>query len=139
MVSQFWSNLPSVMAYLLIVELVGVTTALTAMFASVMFHKTATSLMTTYLVIVGLFAGPVAIQFFAETFLRGGAAVAWSDWLGLASPFAGIFNVPLAIEPYPRPGDWTLYAGYIGFTLLYNVALAACIIWLFTARWRVSE
>ena len=139
MVSQFWSNLPAVVAYLVVVELVGVTTALTAMFASVIFHKTATSLMTTYLVIVGLFAAPVAIQYFAETFLGGGAAVGWSEWVGLASPFTAIFNVPLAIEPFPRAGDWMLYFGHVGFTLIYNAALAGCIMWLFTVRWRVSE
>jgi len=139
MVSQFWSNLPSVLAYLVIVELVGVTTALTAMFTSVMFRKTATSLMTTYLVIVGLFAAPVAVQFFAETFLGGGPAVAWSQWLSLASPFAAIFNVPLTIESDPPSGDWKLYFGHLGFGLLYNTALAGCMIWLFNTRWRVSE
>jgi ABC-type transport system involved in multi-copper enzyme maturation permease subunit len=136
MVSQFWSNLTSVLAYLVVVELVGLTTALTAMFASVMFRKTATSLMTTYLVIVGLFAAPVAIQFFAATFLsvEGDAA-----WTGILSPFAAIFNVPLAIEPNPRAGDWTLYFGHVGFALIYNTALAGCMMWLFNTRWRVSE
>jgi ABC-type transport system involved in multi-copper enzyme maturation permease subunit len=139
MVSQFWSNLPAVVAYLAVVELVGVTTALTAMFCSVMFHKTATSLMTTYLAIVGLFAAPMAVQFFAVSFLGGGIAVAWSDALSLVSPFAAIFNVPLNIEPFPRDGSWPLFFGHIAFAILYNVGLAACIMWLFNVRWRVSE
>ena len=47
------------------------TTATIALFCSVMFRKTSSSLMTTYLVIVTLFTLPLAISFFANTFFEG--------------------------------------------------------------------
>ncbi len=63
-----WTNLFSVLAYLLIILVTCVTTAMTALLSSVVFRKTSVSLMTAYLVLVIGFATPEAMGFFAETF-----------------------------------------------------------------------
>ena len=52
-----------------IVAMTCLTTACLALFSSVFFKKTATSLMTTYLVIVLLFCAPLAMEFFASDVL----------------------------------------------------------------------
>ena len=60
MVSSYWNNLLSVGAYTLIVLLTCLNTALLALFCSVVFRKTSTSLMTTYLLIILLYCAPLA-------------------------------------------------------------------------------
>ena len=144
MVQSYWTNLHSVAAYLAIVAVTCLTTAMTALFCSVILRKTSTSLMTTYLLILILFCLPLAIQFFAE-----GILVNWSSpelqWVGLTSPFAAAFAVPLDMEVVASntetatAGNWLLVAGYLGFSLLWNGILLVLMIWLFNVRWRVSN
>ncbi len=64
----FWGNLPSMGAYLVIVAMTCLTTSTLALFCSTFFRKTSMSLMTTYLLIIGLFCVPLAVNFFADTF-----------------------------------------------------------------------
>ena len=68
MVSLYWTNLLSVVAYLSIVLITCLTTAMLALFCSVLFKKTSHAMMTTYLVIIVLFCAPLAVNYFAETF-----------------------------------------------------------------------
>src|SRR5207237_10410876 len=68
MVSVYWSNLLSVLAYMLIVLITCLTTAMIALFCSVLFKKTPQAMMATYLTIILLFTAPLAIQYFADTF-----------------------------------------------------------------------
>ncbi len=68
MVQAYWTNLLSVGAYLLIILLTCLTTAMLALFCSVMFHKSAVSMMTTYALISALFFAPLAVNFFARSF-----------------------------------------------------------------------
>jgi ABC-type transport system involved in multi-copper enzyme maturation permease subunit len=142
MVPYYWSNLPSVLAYVLLVALTCLTTAVVALFSSVMFHKTATSLMTTYLVIVLLFAAPLAINFFATTFFPDAMLTRVVEALGIASPLAAAFNVPLVFNMPDIAdvlGSWPMYISYVGFTILLDLALLGTMIWLFKVRWRVAE
>ena len=69
MVGSYWANMPTIISYLVVVLVTCVVTGTVALFCSVVFRKTATSLMTTYLIILVLFTMPVAISFFAETFV----------------------------------------------------------------------
>ena len=69
MVVYYWSNLLAVGAYLLIILMTCVTTAILAMFCSVIFRKTSMSLMTTYVIIIILFCVPLAVTFFGKIFL----------------------------------------------------------------------
>lgn len=71
MVQAYWTNMAAVGAYLVVILLTCLTTAMLALFCSVMFRKTSVSLMSTYAVIVGLFFAPIAVNFFADTFFVG--------------------------------------------------------------------
>jgi ABC-type transport system involved in multi-copper enzyme maturation permease subunit len=142
----FWYNLPTMGGYVLIVALTCVTTAVTALFCSSIFHKTATSLISTYLVIVVMFMAPVAVKFFAETFFQGTSQAAIADKVGVLSPFSATFALPLDIADENRPAasgatasDLRVFFGYIGWTILYNGALILVMMRLFQVRWRVAD
>ena len=120
------------------------TTATVALFCSVLFQKTATSLMCSYLAIIVLFCVPLAVSFFATEFFPSHPATEYVEWSGLASPFAASFAIPLDMELVSSGdeeavlGNWWLYAAYVGFTLAVNLLLMSLMIWLFNARWRVA-
>ena len=69
MVSAYWPNIATILLYLVVVLVTCFTTATIALFCSLVFRKTSVSLMSTYLIILALFALPPAVAFFAETFL----------------------------------------------------------------------
>jgi len=151
MVSLYWANLLSVIAYLSIVLITCVTTAVLALFCSVLFKKTSIALMTTYLVIMVLFAAPLAINYFAQTFFPEHPNTAYIEQLGITSPFSAADAVPLkmgltaserdgntaAIERQEL-GNWPLFGGYVAFSLGLDAVLFVVMIWLFNTRWRVA-
>jgi ABC-type transport system involved in multi-copper enzyme maturation permease subunit len=140
----YWSNLPTMLGYFVIVALCCVTTAMTALFCSSLFDKTATSLISTYLVIIVLFTAPVAANYFANTFFASSAKAELIDSFGVVSPFRATFALPLEIEteqlsaamPSFRP---TIFWGHLGWSVVYNLALLVGMVWLFQRRWRVSQ
>ncbi len=139
MVSAYWSNLPAVLGYFVVVLIVCLTTATVALFGSVMFHKTSIALMTTYLAIVTLFTLPVAVTFFAQNFFPGESATGWIGELSFASPFLTAFKLPIdarIVEIEYVPPDWGFLARFIGFYVLFNGGLLAAMSWLFNLRWR---
>jgi ABC-type transport system involved in multi-copper enzyme maturation permease subunit len=145
MVSSYWTNLLSVAAYLGIVVLTCLTTAIVALFCSVVLRKTAVSLMTTYLVIIVLFCVPLAARFFAEVYFPHHEATPHVVRAGLASPFAATFAVPLDVEIETNErsaqvlGDVPLLISYGVFTSSLLVLLLLTMIWLFNKRWRVAK
>ncbi|QDU27614.1 ABC-2 family transporter protein [Anatilimnocola aggregata] len=145
MVKDYWTNLPSVGAYFSIILLTCLTTAMIALFCSVLFRTTSMSLMTTYLVIILLFCAPLAVNFFAQTFFQDHPNTPWVAQMGFTSPFAAAFAVPLDISlgtetltPDQLQGNWPLYALYVGFTVAMNGLLLVVMMWLFSTRWRVA-
>ena len=138
---DYWSNLPTMGGYFLVVALTCLTTAMTALFCSTLFRKSATSLMATYLVIVVLFLVPVAAQVFVRAFLPDSSAVEFAYWMGFCSPFAAVFDLPLVVSEATNAASSTvdIFWGFLGFALVYNLALLLGMIWLFQVRWRVSE
>jgi ABC-type transport system involved in multi-copper enzyme maturation permease subunit len=145
MVQAYWSNLHGVAAYLSIVLMTCLTTAVLALFCSVIFRKTSISLMTAYLVIIVLFCLPLAINFFAIEFFPSHPSTEYIEWLGATSPFAASFAVPLDMElididPTEEvPGNWLLLGAYFAFSALLNGILLLLMMWLFNVRWRVSD
>jgi ABC-type transport system involved in multi-copper enzyme maturation permease subunit len=167
MVNSYWPNLLAVGAYLLIILLTCLTTAMLALFCSVSFRKTSVSLMSTYFTIIVLFCIPVAVNFFTDTFYQdklmeealkanvGAADIAshlpWTPQrivksFGFTSPFTTAFSVPLDMttvddrsETRASPNTWHLFAAFCGFTIALNGALLLVMIWLFNTRWRVSQ
>jgi ABC-type transport system involved in multi-copper enzyme maturation permease subunit len=144
MVASYWTNLHCVAAYLAIVVMTCLTTAVLALFTSVVFRKTSISLMTSYLVIILLFCFPLAVDFFATEFFSTHAATYYVEWTGLTSPFAAAFAVPLDMELIPNrveyevSGNWGLMAAFLVFSVLFNTTLLATMIWMFNVRWRVA-
>ena len=145
MVTYYWYNLLEVGAYLLIILLTCITTATVALFCSVIFRKTSHSLMSTYLIIIVLFCLPLAMRFFSETFSSDPDFIFMTQQLGMTSPFAAAFWVPLwdlpvaLVEETTPPGNWWGVVGYMGFTGILNLCLLYVMIWLFNTRWRVAS
>ncbi|MFV2070568.1 MAG: ABC transporter permease, partial [Pirellulales bacterium] len=140
MPAGFWTQIPTMVGYLLIVLLTCATTSITALMTSIMTRKTSVSLMTSYLVIGLLFAGPVAAAMFSTTFFPGTTATAVVEWTQVTSPFVAAFTLPLSFDMQnidPRTADVPQFLGYVTFALLYNVGLLSTMAWLLNVRWRV--
>jgi ABC-type transport system involved in multi-copper enzyme maturation permease subunit len=144
----FWHNLPTMVGYVVVIALTCVTTAATALFCSTIFQKSATSLITTYLVIVVMFMGPVAVKFFTETFFRDTMQAGIVEQVGMISPFSATFALPLNIPEEdvrvvgnapPPAADLNIFLGFIGWSVLYNSALTLAMMRLFQVRWRVAD
>ncbi len=144
MVSSYWNNLLSVGAYALIVLLTCLNTALLALFCSVVFRKTSTSLMTTYLLIILLYCAPLATIFISRTFYPNRNVSRFIEAASVTSPFVAVFSVPLSMgfeqhhDPRRIP-SWRWIGGYVLFTTLLNALLLVLMVWLFNTRWRVAE
>jgi ABC-type transport system involved in multi-copper enzyme maturation permease subunit len=156
MVPDYWSNLPSLIAYMVIFAMSCLTTAMLALFCSTIFHKSSTSLIVTYMVILGLFVVPLAVSFFASTFFADAPGTPYVQATTMASPFAAAHEFPIYVEDFADINRWTRpsvdesqilgyaikdlwhFAGYIVFTLVFNLLLFLAMIWMFNSRWRVS-
>jgi ABC-type transport system involved in multi-copper enzyme maturation permease subunit len=143
MVSSYWSNLHIVLAYLVAIALTCVTTATIALFCSTLFRKTSVSLMTSYLVIVALFALPVAVNFFAQTFFGNTGIARWTDQLSFTSPFAAVatlrVDLQLADAVVDELPNWNLFYSFVAFYTAANWLMIVGMLRLFNTRWRVSE
>ena len=142
MVDHYWGNLMTFAGYLAIVTLTCLTTAGLALFCSVIFRKTSVSMMTSYLVIVTLFAAPIALRYFAEQFFPDAAWTRYVSDARLLSPFAVAFDLPLVIEVEkvtPRVGHPGIFYGFVVFYAVVDLLLAFGMIQLFRVRWRVSS
>ncbi|TWU20382.1 ABC transporter permease subunit [Bythopirellula polymerisocia] len=138
---DFWHNLPTMIGYAVVVALACCTTAMTALFCSTLFHKSSTSLLASYLIIVTLFLLPLAANRFVHFFGKSGTTANIVEISGIASPFVAIFNLPLEVSSSPGTPQvsLSLFGGHLLFSLLYNGALLLTIMWLFQVRWRVSD
>jgi ABC-type transport system involved in multi-copper enzyme maturation permease subunit len=139
MVNTYWTNLTSVLGYLIVVATVCVTTATMALCCSVMFRKTSVSLMATYLSLAVLFMFPLAAMYFTGTFFPDSPAARWTERASFTSPFAAVFSLPIDLmmprtEP-PRP-HWGFVAGFVAFYAVFDTTLLALTSWWFRRRWR---
>jgi len=150
----FWYNLPTMGGYVLIVALTCLTTAVTALFCSTIFQKTATSLISTYMIIVVMFMAPVAVKFFAQTFFQGTSEAAIANYVGMLSPFSATFALPLDVSgsegmtlnqadaaalAATTTANMRIFFGYIAWTIVYNTVLILLMMRLFQVRWRVAD
>ncbi len=144
MVSSYWPNLLSVLCYLLIVAITSLTTAMIGLFCSVIFHKSSTSMMVSYLVIVVMFCAPLGGDFFAQRFFPKHPMTAVVHDVGAISPFSAAFSIPADMDlnrdaSTAPPQSWVMFLSYLVFTLGLNGSLLGIMIWLFHSRWRVAE
>jgi len=145
LVAWYWGNLWAAATYFGIVLMTCLTTAMLALFCSVVSRKTAVSLMMTYSVIIALFFSPVAASYFANTFFRDSDAAAQVDRFAVISPLATIFQVPLNLEggtddeQAAYAGSWPLVQQYAIVSIIFNVVMLGLMMWLFKTRWRVAK
>ena len=169
MVMYYWENIFSVVAYAGIILTTCATTAILAMFCSVIFRKTSMSLMTSYLLIMILFCAPLPLTFFVKGFVdpmerksRGaessvtrvvqrepGSIGNWIHNFGITSPFAAAFSVPLTnsdgltsereVIDPLFPESWKFVGLYFAWSAGLLSTLSIMMIWLFNTRWRVSQ
>jgi ABC-type transport system involved in multi-copper enzyme maturation permease subunit len=140
----YWNDTLTMLTYLAIILVTALTTTTIATFCSVIFRRTPVSMMTAYLVVVLLFALPIAVKIFADVFRPGDpSTLVIRDFL-FVSPFAASFSLPLvaetARETLAQPPLWAeqtaLY--FLGFYVLLDIVLLGFIMWLFSVRWRVA-
>lgn len=158
MVGEYWGNLPTIIAYVIIFGLTCLTTAMLALFCSTVCHRTSTSLMATYTIILLMYVAPMAASFFGNTYFPKTRGTDIVNSLTITSPFSAAFNIPIYMEDFSdseggwkpaRPGepaffgyplsDLTHFGGYVTFTLLLNCFLFGMMFWMFNSRWRVSS
>ena len=100
--------------------------------------------MGCYLLILVLFGLPLAVQFFATEFFPGHPVTEQIEWIGITSPFAASFAVPLDMdytgtdETLVHEGNWLIFITYMTVTASLNGMLLAAMVWLFNVRWRVT-
>lgn len=107
MVPDYWSNIWTMVGYLVVVTLTCVTTAAVALFCSVIFRKTSISLMVSYLVILAMFTLPPAVQYFVSTFVvkrvAASSTAAEENAPGDYAEISSLETVPL---PRSNPRVW---------------------------------
>ena len=156
MVPEYWANVPTIVAYVIIFGMTCLTTAMLALFCSTLFKKTTVSLTVTYMVILGLYLVPLATSFFATNYFPNAESTKYVEAATITSPFAAAFEFPIYMDDdgsrgfkwardpnatsifgYPIRDLWH-FAGYLTFSVLFNLTLFGLSIWMFNSRWRVS-
>lgn len=143
-------NFATMGGYFLVVLLACLTTSLTGLVCSTICSKTASSLIASYAVIIGLFLAPLAARYFADTFYQGSPAAQTVAVASAVSPFTATFALPLDMDRKDRfdnppaetaqaAGEPLLFAVHVVWSLLYNAAMFGLLMWLFKTRWRVAD
>jgi len=133
----YWPDTGTMIAYVGIIALSSITTTTLAMFCSVIFRKTTVSMMTAYLIVIVLFALPVAVEAFAGMLDLPSREIARLQSYTVTSPFSAAFSLPLSSVDPPRRSNWGVCAGFSVFYTALNVMLLWAMLWLFNVRWRV--
>jgi len=115
LVDSYWSNWFAVLLMFAIVFMVCVTNSVIAMFCSAFSHKTSIALMTTYTVILLLYTLPVTVTALLRILEID---LAWTHWLGVTSPFAALFALPLDSN-LTRDGNAPANIGNLRLVALY--------------------
>jgi ABC-type transport system involved in multi-copper enzyme maturation permease subunit len=135
----YFKDTATIVGYLAIILMSGLTTTTLAIFCSVFFRKTATAMMTSYLLIMLLYAAPLVVKWLSLLLYPAAAATAVVDNLTFTSPFAAAYALPLGVTENPIEANWPVFFGYMALYGVINLGLLFSIVELFNARWRVSD
>jgi ABC-type transport system involved in multi-copper enzyme maturation permease subunit len=141
MVSYYWTQLPTVAGYLVVVVVTCWTTATAAQLCSVLFRKTVVSLTVSFLVLAVLFAGVPAMRLFVNAFYPNSPVLSVASELGFLSPFSTLFDLPLAADAPssdPLAGHWGGWFRFVLFYIALDLAMLVAMLRLF-ARRRLGE
>jgi hypothetical protein len=96
----------TMLVYVAIIVVASLTTTTLAMFCSVVCRKTTTSMIAAYLIVIGLFAAPIAVKVFADVFRPARAALIHHEPTGQIAEAAEFWLVGpkgasgrIAVEP----------------------------------------
>ena len=129
----------AILGYLSIIVLASLTTTVLPIFCSVLFRKSSVSMLASYLILLLLFALPLAVDLFAGLIFPDAPVRAEISAAVFTSPFAVAFTLPLPLSFGETPlGGWSVLRDFLIFYGSLDAALIAVIIWLFKVRWRVS-
>lgn len=149
----FYLQIPlTVLAFFLTIALVCLTTTSIGILCSAVCRRTTQSMVIAYGILMVLYMGPPALEFFVRSFYSTQQSMAFADWCSLFSPFSALSRLPsissqtdLPVRPMigelERIFDWANYRhflGYIAVTLGLNVAALAVLVVRFKNRWMVS-
>src|SRR5690606_8202817 len=111
------------------------------LFCSVVFRKTAHSLLASYLIILMIYALPLSATFFATRFFPDSPGTARVTQCAVLSPLSAVFEVPLKaeFEPESRSGNWTFVRRHAVAAVALDAVLFGLMVWMFRRRWRVAE
>jgi ABC-type transport system involved in multi-copper enzyme maturation permease subunit len=128
------------LTFVLAIGLVGMTclfTSVTALFSSICFRKSNTSLTCAYLALAAMFVLTPAADFFGRTFVPDSAAALVFHGATVTSPFAAAFALPLTseYEEMRRPADWPLFFAHLGFQWTVILVLVGMMIRMFRNRY----
>jgi len=137
LVPEYYDDWLTFVAALVLVGMTCLFTSVTALFCSICFRKSNTSLTCAYLALGGLFVLTPAADYFGRTFLPGTAAAAVFHGASATSPFAAAFGLPLSsnFEDMRRAADWPLVSANLGFQWLVILALVGLMIRMFRNRY----
>lgn len=139
LVGDFWSNWFSLLMMLIITVTACITNSVVAMFCSVFHRKSSISLINTYLILLTLYAVPIAIGLLLSIIDFDQATLQTVRNWSSSSPFTALFALPLdeqlsSDQQTPvRIGNHRLVFQYFVFTLLLNVTL------MWTMTWRLGS
>jgi ABC-type transport system involved in multi-copper enzyme maturation permease subunit len=138
-------NWPSMLAYFLICFVASIFNTILAMFLSTIVRKTSTSMMLSYVVLMGLYCLPVAIYFLVWSFTPTDQDLSSLKFIGVTSPLMAVDNAPLTSmaigmtdSPNAKAGSWLFIGIYVGITTVASGILLAINVLLFQARWRLT-
>jgi ABC-type transport system involved in multi-copper enzyme maturation permease subunit len=143
----FRYDMLSMLGFVAIIAMSALTTTTLAMFCSVFFRRTVTAMMGSYVLLLLLYAMPLAVYRLFRVLPGQEAAADFFGKLTFTSPFAAAFSLPLSLGAAPGaappdavfPASWPLFFGYLAFYGVLNLGLLMSIAELFNARWRVSK
>jgi ABC-type transport system involved in multi-copper enzyme maturation permease subunit len=144
MLDSYWTNWDSMVAYFAIIALTCVMDSVIALFCSVCFRRTSISQMVSYMLILLLFAAPVALMQLLRI-LDLHSSLEWAQWTQVFSPFAAAFAVPLdrqmlaTATDMANSGNLYLLTSYFAGTASLIIVLLALMVFLFERRWWIGQ
>ena len=145
---MYWQDTLTLVWYCAIIAMTCFTTTTLALCCSVLFRKTAISMMTSYMVLAILFFAPMVVWLFVHTISSGGMQPhepIWLSWSTGASPLAAAFSLPISLGEVQRldPAGGLLWSqtarAFVLFAAALDAALVGLMLWLFDRRWRIRE
>jgi ABC-type transport system involved in multi-copper enzyme maturation permease subunit len=142
--SGYLSKWPSLLTYVAIIFMACCFNSVVALFCSSILRKTSVAMMVSYLILLLIYAVPVAAWGLGEVFGMGSSQIDTIRWLGVLSPLVACLSVPMDLGGIDVmlgsniARQWWQVAGYAVATILATSGLVGSMLLLFRNRWTLS-